>query len=80
MFVFHAQLGNRTMWSGRCAAVSVVTELMDVHATLSIGIVSGDVPCDGGWGVLLGLLESDGAGDLGVTADGSNCNGGENPG
>jgi len=28
----------------RCATVCVVTELVDVHATLSIGIVAGDVP------------------------------------
>jgi hypothetical protein len=30
--------------TGRCAAVCVVTEGVDVHATLSVGIVAGDVP------------------------------------
>jgi len=55
-----------------CAAVGVVTELMDVHATLGIRIVSGDIPSDGSWGGFGGLLESDGSGDLGVTSDGCN--------
>jgi len=58
------------------AAVGVVTELMNVHATLSVGIVTGDVPCDGGRGGLGFLLESDGTGDLGVTSDGCNWGGG----
>jgi hypothetical protein len=33
-----------TVGSGRCAAVGVVTELVDVHATLSVGIMAGDAP------------------------------------
>lgn len=33
-----------TVGSSRCAAVCVVTEGVDVHATLSVGIVAGDVP------------------------------------
>jgi len=33
--------------AGRSAAVGVVTELVDVHASLSIGIVASDVPGDG---------------------------------
>ena len=60
------------MRAGRGAAVGVVTEGVDVHATLSVGIVAGDVPCDGGAGGLGGLLEGDGTGDLGVTTEDSN--------
>lgn len=55
-----------------CAAVGVVTELMNVHATLSIGIIASDVPCDGCGGVLGFLFECDGTGDLGVTSDACN--------
>ena len=32
------------MGAGRCAAVCVVTEGVDVHTTLSVGVVAGDVP------------------------------------
>lgn len=54
------------------AAVGVVTELVDVEATLGVGVVALDVPGDGGGRVLVGLLEGDSAGDLGVTAENSN--------
>ena len=37
-------LGALTVRSGRGAAVGVVTEGVDVHATLSVGVVTGDVP------------------------------------
>jgi hypothetical protein len=57
------------------AAVGVVTELVNVETTLSVGVVAGDVPGDGGRGRLVSLLEGDGAGDLGVSADNSNCEG-----
>ena len=33
-----------TVGSGRGAAVGVVTEGVDVHAALSVGVVAGDVP------------------------------------
>jgi hypothetical protein len=61
---------------GSCgrAAVGVVAKLVDVHATLSIGVIASDVPCDGGGGGLGILLESDGSGDLRVTSDGCNYN------
>jgi hypothetical protein len=55
------------------ATVGVVTELVNVETTLSIGIVAGDVPGDGGRGALVSLLEGDGAGDLSVTTENSNC-------
>lgn len=45
---------------------------MDVHATLGIGIVTGDVPSDSGWRGLRGLLEGNGALDVGVTTNGCN--------
>lgn len=55
------------------AAVGVVTELVNVESTLSVGVVAGDVPGDGGGGTLVSLLEGDGAGDLSVTTENSNC-------
>lgn len=63
----------RTVGSSGGASVGVVTEGVDVHATLGIWVVASDVPCDGSWGRLGGLLESDGSSNLGVTSDGSNC-------
>jgi hypothetical protein len=38
-----------TVWSGRGAAVGVVTESMHVHSSLSIGVVASDVVGDGRW-------------------------------
>lgn len=55
------------------AAVGVVTELVNVESTLSVGVVAGDVPGDGGGGTLVSLFEGDGAGDLSVTTENSNC-------
>lgn len=60
------------MRTGRGTAVGVVTELVDVEGTLSVGVVAGDVPGDAGGGVLVGLLEGDGTADLRVTAEDSN--------
>jgi hypothetical protein len=62
-----------TVGSSGGAAVGIVTELMDVHATLSAGIVTSDIPRDGGGRGLRVLLESDGSSDLGVTSDLCNC-------
>jgi hypothetical protein len=61
-----------TVGSSGGAAVGVVTKLMDVHATLSIGVVASDIPCDGSWGGLRVLFEGDGSSDLRITSDGSN--------
>ena len=36
--------GELTVWPGARAAVGIVTEGVNVHATLSVGIVAGDVP------------------------------------
>jgi hypothetical protein len=54
--------------AGAGAAVGVVTESVDVHAAL---VVARDVPGDLGVGGLGGLLEGDGALDVGVTTDDS---------
>jgi hypothetical protein len=64
-----------TVRTSRCAAVGVVTKLVDVHATFSIGVIASDVPCDGGWGGLGGLLEGNGPSDLRVSSDSSNYDG-----
>lgn len=55
------------------ATVGVVTELVNVEGTLSVGVVAGDVPADSGGSGLGSLLEGDGTGDLGVTTEDSNC-------
>lgn len=60
------------MRTGGGAAVGVVAEGVDVEATLGVGVVAGNVPADGGRGVLGLLLEDDGAGDLGVTTEDGN--------
>lgn len=60
------------MGTSGSAAVGVVTELVDVETTLSVGVVAGDVPGDGGSGALVGLLEGNSTGDLGITTDDSN--------
>lgn len=60
------------MRAGGGAAVGVVTEGVNVHATLGVGVVASNVPCDGSGGGLGGLLEGDGSGDLGVTPNDSN--------
>lgn len=59
------------MRAGRGAAVGVVTEGVDVEATLRVRVVAGEVPRDGGGLRLRGLLECDGAGDLGITTENS---------
>ena len=66
---------NLTVRTGRGAAIGVVAELVDVEATLGIGILASDVPGDGGWRGLGRLLEGDSALDVGVTAEDSNCEG-----
>ena len=60
------------MRAGRGAAVGVVTKGVDVHATVGIGVVAGDVPAHGGGSTLGRLLKGDGPGDLGVTTDDGN--------
>jgi len=59
--------------TGAGAAVGVVAEGVDVHATLGVGIVAGDVEGDLGLRALGGLLEGHGALDVGVSAEDGNC-------
>lgn len=61
------------MRAGRGAAVGVVAISVDVEATLGVGVVAGDVVGDGGRGTLRVLLEDDGAGDLCVSSEDSDC-------
>ena len=46
---------------------------MDVHASLSIGVVAGDVVGDGGGRRLGALLERDSAGDFRVSSEDGDC-------
>jgi len=61
-----------TMGSSGGAAVGVVAKGMNVHATLGIRVVAGDVPADGGGSILRLLLEGDSTRDLGVSTDDGN--------
>lgn len=61
------------MGAGGCAAVGVVTELVDVHATLGVCIVAVDLVGDGGRRRVVGLFEGDGSVDFGVTAEDCDC-------
>lgn len=63
------------MRAGRCTAVGVIPELVDVHATLSVRVVAVDLVGDGGWGRVVGLVEGDGSVDFGVTAEDCDCMG-----
>ena len=59
---------ERTVRTSRGAAIGVVTELMNMHSSLGIGVVAGDLPADGGGGGLGGLLKGHGAFDIGVSS------------
>ena len=61
------------MRAGRRAAVGVVAELVDVHATLGVGVIPMDLVGDCGGGGLVRLVEGDGSADFGVTAEDCNC-------
>ena len=59
------------MRSGARATIGVVAEGVNVHATLSVGIVAAHIPGDGRLGVLGCLLEVHGTLDVGVSTDNS---------
>jgi hypothetical protein len=63
--------GKLTVGTSRGAAVGVVAKGVDVHATLSVGVVARDVPGDGRLRVLVGLLKGDGSLDVRVSANDS---------
>jgi len=66
-----------SMWvevrTSRCAAIGVVTELVNVHSSLGVRIVTTNVVCDSCGRGLRGLLESDSASDFRVSSENSNC-------
>ena len=49
-----------TVRTSACAAISVVAELMDVHAALGGGVAAVDVIGNFGWGGFGGLFEGHG--------------------
>lgn len=55
------------------ASIGVVTKLVDVESTQSVGVVSGNLPGDGGVVVLSLLLEGDQTLDVGVSTKYSDC-------
>ena len=57
------------MGTGAGASIRVVSELVNVHATLSIGILAGDIPADGGGRGFGLLLERHLSGDLGISSN-----------
>jgi hypothetical protein len=61
--------GPPTVRTSGCAAVGVVTELMNVASSLSVGIVASDIPWDVGWRRFGFLLEGESSSDLSVTSD-----------
>ena len=60
---------------GSCggAAVGVIAELVNMHATLSIWVRARDVVGDGRWRGFGALFESHGACDLRVSSEHGNC-------
>lgn len=60
------------MRASRGATIGVVTELVDVHAPLSVRVVAGDVPCNLCGRRLGCLFKGHRAGNLGVSAKLSN--------
>lgn len=57
--------------AGGSAAVGVVTKLVNVESTLSVGLVTSDVVSDSDGSGLGLLLESDSTGDLGISSKNS---------
>lgn len=67
-------LGERVeVGTGRSAAVSVVTELVDMKPPLGVGIIALDLPADNGGRGLGLLLEMHHATNLGVSSQNCDC-------
>lgn len=64
---------THTVRSSAGAAVGVVSERVNVHTTLRVGVVTGNVPFNGRGRCLAVLGEGDGALDVGVTTENGNC-------
>lgn len=54
------------------ASIGVVSELMNVHATLGRRVAALDVIADGSWCRFRRLFEGDGSADVGVTTENRN--------
>ena len=67
------EVDKHTVRAGRRAAVGVVAELVDVHASLGIGVVAADVVGDGGGRGLGALLEDHRSRDLRVSSEHGDC-------
>lgn len=57
--------------TGGSTAVGVVTELVNVESSLSVGVVTGNLPGDFGWFFFLGLREVNDARNTGFTSKNS---------
>lgn len=64
---------GRTVGPSARTAVGIVTELVNVHASLRVAIVALEVVGDGRGAGLATLLKGDGARDVGVTANDCDC-------
>ena len=61
------------MGTGAGAAVGIVTELVDVHATLGGSITAFNIVRNGRWGRLGRLLKGHSAGDTGIASKDRDC-------
>lgn len=64
---------THTVRASRRAAVGVVAELVNVHASLGIRVAAADVVVDGGGRGLGALLERHDSGDLRVSSEDGDC-------
>ena len=61
----------RTVWSSACASICVVAKLVDVHSSLCVKIVAGNIPWNArGWRFIR-LVKCDSAFDCRIAADNS---------
>jgi hypothetical protein len=59
-------IGEHTMRTSWRAAVGVVAKLVDMKATIGVGIMAADIPWNGGGRSFIRLLKGHGASDVGV--------------
>lgn len=57
------------MWPSTCAAIGVISKLMDMEPSLSIGVIARDIICNCSWAVLVRLLEKHGTTDTSITTE-----------
>lgn len=67
-------LGKRVeVGTSGSASVGVVTKSVNVESSQGVGVITGDLPGDGGWLGRGGLLERHDTGNALVTSDNCNC-------